>query len=88
MKISQFFALGVFASYFFLVIGLLCLILRNLPNPKPSNASKKIPIYTFVILTLASFAYTWFCKFRNSCLVPNTHFISCCYRYVQIHGGG
>ncbi|KAJ7713142.1 hypothetical protein B0H16DRAFT_1341714 [Mycena metata] len=57
MQISEVVAVGVFCSYFFIIVGLFLLIARSLSS---QNWGGKM--YVFIALSVASFVHTWFCK--------------------------
>jgi len=62
MESSRLLALGIFSSYFLIITGLFCLILATLPSSAKRNGSQ-IAVYTFGVLTLVSFAHTWYYMF-------------------------
>ncbi|TFY51358.1 hypothetical protein EVG20_g11037, partial [Dentipellis fragilis] len=59
MALSHPVALSIFASYFLSIIALFVLILRSFPRRIPPNVSS-FRVYTFAVLTLASFLHTWY----------------------------
>lgn len=77
----QLVGLGVFTSYFGLVLALLVVILRSLPPLHNSNASKS-RVYSFVALTLISFGHTWFCE-SASRFIPTITLMY--HRHVLFH---
>lgn len=59
MDASQLVALGVFASYFLLILGLLGVIVSSWRNGKSAADGGKV----FLLLAFLSFAYTWYCEY-------------------------
>jgi len=57
-------ALGIFCSYFLLIIGLFSIILRSLPPVTTYTSAAKQHIYVFWALTVVSLLHTWFYMFK------------------------
>ncbi|KAK7688340.1 hypothetical protein QCA50_008712 [Cerrena zonata] len=59
-------ALAIFISYFSLILGLFALIYHSLPTPTKSvkNGTRNYRAYAFGLLTIGSFAHTWFYMFK------------------------
>jgi hypothetical protein len=82
---SRLLALGIFTSYFLIIIGLFCLILLTLPN-SPNRNGTRIAVYTFGFLALISFAHTWYCELRIDAL-PVYYNLMNGGRYVRLYEG-
>jgi len=63
MEIIHLLSLGVFTTYFLIIISLFWIILRTLV-PVRVEIGHKWSSYTFCLLALASFAHTWFYMFQ------------------------
>lgn len=81
LTLPQLLGLGIFASYFGLILALLVVIFRSLPPPHNPNVSKG-RVYSFIALTLISFAHTWFCESASRI---STTIMLIYTRYVFIH---
>ena len=59
-------ALGVFGSYFGIIIALFAFIARSLITLKPTGVTKcalaRTRIWLFIALTIVSFLHTWYCE--------------------------
>lgn len=81
LTLPQLLGLGVFASYFGLIFILLAVILRSLPSLRMPHVSKG-RVYSFIVLTLISFAHTWFCESASRIIATRMLILQ---RYVFIH---
>lgn len=71
---SDVLALAIFISYFSLILGLFALIWRSLPtraNTAAGYGSYNYRSLVFGLLTIGSFAHTWFCKSSLKVLVSS-----------------
>jgi len=64
MDFSNLLALGIFSSYFVLIIGLFSTILKSLPHRDLSAFGTKRHVYAFRALAVFSFIHTWFYMFK------------------------
>ena len=59
-------ALGIFSTYFIVILALFLLILKNLWSLrvplKPAKSWLILRVAVFIGLTIASFMHTWFCE--------------------------
>lgn len=85
MEPSRLLALGIFTSYFFIIIFLFCLILANLRNAKRNGSD--IAVYTFTALALISFAHTWYCELQILGHSPLPIHKMIYFRHVWLHDG-
>ena len=77
-------ALGIFSSYFLIIICLFCFLLANLPSSLKRNGSN-FSVYIFGALALISFAHTWYCESQISAFsFQFTNYV----RHVLLHDGG
>jgi hypothetical protein len=81
MNIPQYLALGVFSSYFLVILGLFWLIYQSLPPPSPEQP--KLRIAAFAALAIGSLVHTWFCESLCECI--SLLLIELSLRYVQIY---
>ena len=65
MDTSRLVALGIFSSYFLIVIGLFSLILFSLPLSRTRDGSKS---KIFGALAVISLAHTWYCELQLWCV--------------------
>lgn len=67
----NFVKLGIFGSYFLVILSLFTLIVRSLINGSKRNGSIGLEgswakIGVFALLTLGSFIHTWYCEYFSS----------------------
>lgn len=60
-ELSRLLALGIFVSYFLVIIGLFTLILTSWPRSTARNGTAAA-VRIFCVLTAISFAHTWYCE--------------------------
>lgn len=65
METPHIVALGIFASYFFIILALFTIILWSVPATGKATSVGKTWLFRF--LTLGSLGHTWFCKFLFCC---------------------
>jgi hypothetical protein len=66
MESAQVLALAILGSYFGVIVGLFTIILRSIPATKDRGQQRN----AFKLLTVLSFAHTWYCSSYQD-LQPN-----------------
>ncbi|KAJ7703805.1 hypothetical protein B0H16DRAFT_1829405 [Mycena metata] len=75
MQISEVVAVGVFCSYFSIIVGLFLLIARSLSSQNWGGR-----VYVFIALSVASFVHTWFLEFQGLRTVRQGSYFHWAYR--------
>jgi hypothetical protein len=66
MGFSHLVSLSIFASYFFVILGLFALIIGDLHKLAASSRVSVLKKSAFVGLTVVSLGYTWYCELGSS----------------------
>jgi hypothetical protein len=74
LELNHAVALGIFSSYFIVILALFSLILTNLWSLRaPLKFTKSwltLRVTVFIGLTIASLTYTWFCESFQALYIP------------------
>lgn len=62
VELYRLLALGIFASYFILIITLFALILASLRPRSTTRNGTTAAVCVFGALSVTSFAHTWYCE--------------------------